>query len=244
MSKLNLQRILSLGALLIIENWLLHLLTDHLPELIGYPLKTIALALSFYLLAHRRYRLTIPLKTNVSIWEQVRINWLSFVYMFLIALPLTFYGLSNHTNQLPQAIIISACAAFFEEYLCRGILIQIGLGEEKKSYPKILQLALLTSLIFGLAHLGNLTQQPLDVTLYQVYYASALGLYFVAITIRTRTLWWAIIIHFIIDFASILASDSTVASAVPTIGSFFLWLFVALLALFLTRPKKLKDYIP
>ncbi|MGT2965515.1 CPBP family intramembrane glutamic endopeptidase, partial [Streptococcus acidominimus] len=69
-----------------------------------------------------------------------------------------------------------------------------GLG----SYKNVLQAVLISSLAFGLAHLGNLQTQALDVTLFQVYYAMAMGIYFAAVVIRTRSLWWAIFIHFIV----------------------------------------------
>ncbi|SUN08242.1 transposase [Streptococcus acidominimus] len=46
--------------------------------------------------------------------------------------------------------------------------------------------------------MGNLQTQALDVTLFQVYYAMAMGIYFAAVVIRTRSLWWAIFIHFIV----------------------------------------------
>ena len=61
---------------------------------------------------------------------------------------------------------------------------------------QILGAVLLSALFFGLAHLGNLTHQPLDATLFQVYYASAIGIFFAAIYLRTGSLWWTIILHF------------------------------------------------
>ncbi|MDB6184328.1 hypothetical protein [Streptococcus vestibularis] len=39
-----------------------------------------------------------------------------------------------------------------------------------------------------MAHLENLTHQPLEATLVQVYYASAIGIFFAAIYLRTGSL--------------------------------------------------------
>jgi len=91
-----------------------------------------------------------------------------------------------------------------------------------------------------LAHLGNLTHQPLNATLFQVYYATAYGIFFAAIYLRTGSLWWTIILHFLIDFGSVLISQSTQAAPATSIWNFIFWLPLIALGLFLIRPKKLK----
>ncbi|MFR6600559.1 MAG: type II CAAX prenyl endopeptidase Rce1 family protein [Streptococcus sp.] len=90
-----------------------------------------------------------------------------------------------------------------------------------------------------MAHLGNLTHQPLDATLFQVYYASAIGIFFAAIYLRTGSLWWTIILHFLVDFTSVLMSQSTQAAPATSIWHFILWLPLIAIGLFLIRPKKL-----
>ncbi|WP_242236797.1 CPBP family intramembrane glutamic endopeptidase [Streptococcus acidominimus] len=111
-----------------------------------------------------------------------------------------------------------------------------GLG----SYKNVLQAVLISSLAFGLAHLGNLQTQALDVTLFQVYYAMAMGIYFAAVVIRTRSLWWAIFIHFMIDFASILATTGVSSISKPTLIPILVWLFVMLVGFILIRPKQIQ----
>ena len=97
-----------------------------------------------------------------------------------------------------------------------------------------------TAIIFGLAHLGNLTHQPLNATLFQVFYATAIGIFFAAIYLRTGSLWWTIILHCLVDFASVLLSQSTQAAPATSIWNFIFWLPLIALGLFLIRPKKLK----
>ena len=98
----------------------------------------------------------------------------------------------------------------------------------------------MSALSFGLAHLGNLTHQPLNATLFQVYYATAIGIFFAAIYLRTGSLWWTIILHCLVDFASVLLSQSTQATPATSIWNFIFWLPLIALGLFLIRPKKLK----
>lgn len=69
----------------------------------------------------------------------------------------------------------------------------------------MLGIVFLLSWFFGLARLENLTHQPLDATLVQVYYASATCIFFSAIYLRTGSLfWWTIVLHFLVIFTSFL----------------------------------------
>ncbi|MFR6453227.1 MAG: type II CAAX prenyl endopeptidase Rce1 family protein [Streptococcus sp.] len=66
------------------------------------------------------------------------------------------------------------------------------------------------------------------------------GIFFAAIYLRTGSLWWTIILHCLVDFASVLLSQSTQAAPATSIWNFIFWLPLIALGLFLIRPKKLK----
>jgi len=91
-----------------------------------------------------------------------------------------------------------------------------------------------------LARLENLTHQPLDATLVQVYYASAIGIFFSAIYLRTGILWWTIVLNFLVIFTSFLLSQATQAAPATSIWYFILWLLLITIVLCLIRPKKLE----
>jgi membrane protease YdiL (CAAX protease family) len=86
-----------------------------------------------------------------------------------------------------------------EEFLFRG-LVQTGLNQSIRWGFLVLGIevkagTLLTSLLFGLVHLGNLGTQPLAFTILQVSFAPLIGL---AIGIgydRTRNIWGAVLAH-------------------------------------------------
>ncbi|MFR3959857.1 MAG: type II CAAX prenyl endopeptidase Rce1 family protein [Streptococcus salivarius] len=69
----------------------------------------------------------------------------------------------------------------------------------------------------------NLTHN-LNATLFQVYYATAIGIFYAAIYLRTGSLWWTIVLHCLIDFASVLFSQSTQAAPATSIWNFIFWL--------------------
>lgn len=231
------------GLLLFVANWALGFLSHFLPDMIYYILKTALLALLFYGLAHRYLHLSIPLKPQVGILEQIRVNCLSLVYLILISPFLLLQGFSENLSALPKALILALGAGFLEEYICRGILLQIAFKDGITSYKQVLEAVLLSSLIFGLAHLGNLRSQSLDVTLFQVYYATAIGIYFSSVVIRTRSLWWTIFIHFMIDFGSVLSTASTKATSHPKLVTILVWLAVSGVALFLIRPQQVQRIV-
>ena len=102
----------------------------------------------------------------------------------------------------------------------------------------MLEVVFLSSWFFGLARLENLTHQPLDATLVQVYYASAIGIFFSAIYLRTGILWWTIVLHFLVIFTSFLLSQAT--QAAPATSIWYFWLLLITIVLCLIRSKKLE----
>ena len=149
------------------------------------------------------------------------------------------HGSLTAPQMIPQALLIALGAGFMEEYLFRGLLIKSVLKDKIRSFQQVWGTVLLSSFFFGLTHLGNALYQPLDATLFQVYYAMILGILFAAITLRMGNLWWTIILHFLIDFASITISQGTQAQAATSIWQFIIFLPILLYSIFLLRPRKI-----
>ncbi|MFR2572126.1 MAG: type II CAAX prenyl endopeptidase Rce1 family protein [Streptococcus salivarius] len=88
------------------------------------------------------------------------------------------FGISKAPHMIGTALIIALGAGFFEEYVSRGLFLKLAFQDGVKSSKQVLGVVLLSALSFGLAHLGNLTHQPLNATLFQVYYATAIGIFY------------------------------------------------------------------
>lgn len=240
MQKKDLRNLVELGLLLVLENLLLTWLGKAISsELIAYLLKSFVLLVTFYLVGQRRLRLQLPFRTKVGVWEQVCVNSLSIFYVVFGCLPLLQYGFTENQSAIPFSLVMALCAGVMEEYICRGVLLKAALGDRIRSHSQLIQAALLSSSFFALAHLANFGTQSLSVTLFQVYYTFAMGLFFAAITLRTQTLWWAMAIHFLIDFSSFLVTEGTSSQSEVSLGALLMWLFVMAVSLFLIRPKKL-----
>ena len=124
--------------------------------------------------------------------------------------------------QLPKPSYFLACVmmafttGFFEEVLCRGF----GYNNLKKHYGDSCngtkKSIIISSLIFGIAHLVNLSgynlQAILDTTA-QIITAIIIGVYFSLIYIQSRSMWAVVISHAVADGAifvlySILSVDA------------------------------------
>ncbi len=111
------------------------------------------------------------------------------------------------------ALIYGLAPGIGEEVIFRIIPISIAMRSRNKNVITIV--LVVTSLIFGLGHSVNLLAgaDPMQ-TLLQVIYATALGLTFAAIYLRTGNIWITIFIHTLTDFTSYIALDTQEAGGV------------------------------
>ena len=104
-------------------------------------------------------------------------------------------------------VMIAFTTGFFEEVLCRGF----GYNNLKKHYGDswngTKKSIIISSLIFGLAHLVNLSgynlQAILDTTA-QIISAIIIGVYFSLIYIQSKSMWAVVISHAVADGAIFL----------------------------------------
>lgn len=98
-----------------------------------------------------------------------------------------------------MAILTGLTPGICEELIFRGIVFNKAselLEGRRNSY---LTAAVLSSAVFGLAHLANLSSQTLIPTLSQVYFAFAVGICYCGIYLFSGTLWIPILLHSIVD---------------------------------------------
>jgi membrane protease YdiL (CAAX protease family) len=90
-----------------------------------------------------------------------------------------------------------------EEGICRVILMGIMMHLAQGRKNRLVLAVGLSSGIFGLLHLINIfSGAPVVETLFQVMYATAIGLLFAAVYARTRNIIATMIIHTLIDAAA------------------------------------------
>lgn len=93
---------------------------------------------------------------------------------------------------------------FAEEGLLRGVVLRA------LRPAGVMRAAVLSSLLFGLAHLVNvLDGRDLFSTLVQVVYATFIGIGFAGPFVATGAIWPAIVVHALIDFTDAAGRDFT-----------------------------------
>jgi len=137
-------------------------------------------------------------------------RWRSLYVLWLPALLGLFYLASAYVTPVSGAttVVLAAVSALLtgleEEARFRGVILQalLPIGP--------LGGAVLSSLLFGLAHMNNfITHLPAPLVLAQVIGAFLLGFGFAACRLRTRTIWPLIIFHALYDLPANITLFST-----------------------------------
>ncbi|QQR93205.1 CPBP family intramembrane metalloprotease [bacterium] len=132
------------------------------------------------------WKLTIPLQT------------LLIIFLFVFRSVQAFNIQTGLVSELPKFVTIFA--PIYEEVIFRGLCLAMFLKYFNRNKAIIL-----SSLIFGLWHLKNSTHLSNFALLYQVSYAMFLiGPILAYITIKTKTIWPGIILHYVNNIISSL----------------------------------------
>lgn len=97
--------------------------------------------------------------------------------------------------------LIALSTGFYEEILCRGLILSACLKKWGKTSKGIYRAVLLASVIFGLFHLINLVmgRGTLLEVITQIIYATFFGVFFSACFLCLGSIWPAIITHTLFD---------------------------------------------
>ncbi len=140
-----------------------------------------------------------------------------FTLMYGIAMGGLFRGLPV-INLLVGCFLVGVA----EEFLCRGWLLNEFLerfGNDKKG---IWYSIIVSGLIFGLMHLGNIYNmgQSVPTTIIQACTASATGILFGLIYYKTKNIWSVVVIHGLWDFSLFLGNIVPLTESREAITSF------------------------
>ena len=109
-------------------------------------------------------------------------------------------SLAEAFGALMENLLFGMEPGITEEGICRVILMGIMMHLAQGRKNRLVLAVGLSSGIFGLLHLINIfSGAPVVVTLFQVMYATAIGLLFAAVYARTRNIIATMIIHSLID---------------------------------------------
>ncbi|RZI49121.1 CPBP family intramembrane glutamic endopeptidase [Lactococcus kimchii] len=228
MTKANGKRLLVYGIILyfafIILDFLLRTLTHSIipPSLIiTLPHFMISLVLGltcYYLIkTDRIFKKTIKFSLSTHILLGTLVILLSLIALFILGVPKDIQTiLSGGVNLTLVSFFTALSAGVFEELLVRGLIFAGFWKLLQGSSLKLFWSALLSSGLFGLFHLYNLTQSSFTAVSQQVLYATALGLIFAILRIKLNSLWLAIMLHTLLDFqptiSASVASENSWAS--------------------------------
>lgn len=113
-------------------------------------------------------------------------------------------------------LIFGFVPGFTEEIQFRGMVIPNLMrifNKAKGIYASLFTAAI----IFGVMHITNIfAGANVGTTIFQVFYAFALGVFFGGVLIRTGSLWPSIIIHGLTDFFAFMSTSAADSGAVQT----------------------------
>lgn len=151
------------------------------------------------------------------------LGWL-FLTVGLYNFVSSYFSFDNSSILFPsvQKIIfftlIMLLVGIFEEFLYRGIILNSMINRFGYNKTSIVKSIILSSLIFGLGHLANLTMFPTLViaTISQIIYASLNGILFASIYLRCKNIWAVIILHAVYDWL-VKASEIYHSGTIPSV---------------------------
>ncbi len=117
-----------------------------------------------------------------------------------------------------EGVVYYIGVGIMEELYLRGLLqniIEKWFGERKNA---TLYAVLIASLLFGLGHIFGALGQPIITVIAKIVWATALGVYFGAVYVKTRNLWVPVILHLIINSGAAIPFCFSASNQYPTIA--------------------------
>jgi membrane protease YdiL (CAAX protease family) len=144
--------------------------------------------------------------TPFSQWKSLWLIW-----------PLVIYSVLNGSEVLDGTFnvnwadgglmllftLLYISVGLIEEILIRGLMLPLMLRQWGSTKGGVYKAVLISSAIFGLAHLANLVMGRRDLltTGAQITYGIFFGVFFAALVLRNKSIWPAIFGHFLFDWA-------------------------------------------
>ncbi|GKT02694.1 CPBP family intramembrane glutamic endopeptidase [Furfurilactobacillus entadae] len=167
--------------------------------------------LTLWLVNHYGLHEPLPLrpKANGQLW---RAGWLGIIVIVSYIPMIPLMAITQHyaVSTVVETVLMCVMVGIYEEILFRGVI----LGMLLRTFTgkrRIMAAVLTSSALFGLSHAGHFFDhvgQSTTSTWLQIGYAFCLGVYFCAVTLRTGSLLWTMIIHAAFDMPAMLVEFS------------------------------------
>lgn len=198
-------------------------------------------------------------KNRGSIRESLIVSLPFIIYIFYIAsFLLASYMVEGYDfvsfDNIFAVSVFYIFVGIFEDFLIRGLSLNILLDKYGKNERGIWLSVFLSSLFFGVIHFSNLlTGASFRGVLIQVITATCIGFYFSAIYLRSGNVWTPAILHGVYDLAVSVSAFFAINEVVDTTAEYaasisnYSWanlgigLFYILLTAFLLRKKKMSN---
>lgn len=193
--------------------------------------------------------------TGIKSWKQCWLYWPLVLFILLQGSNL-FDPKMNFDKSNPIKIvffvIVYLSSGLFEEALIRGTVLGVLLKKWVSRKKGIYLAVIISSLIFGLGHIENyfMQRETLGVCLDQIMYAVFIGVFMAACTLRTKSLWLAMLFHGLFDV--VFSLEEITVGWKPTLNyislpsvllSIVFFLPFLIYGLFILRKVKLEDII-
>lgn len=173
-------------------------------------------------------------------------------YLFLLPMAYILVGFDDfygHTTEHVIAAVFSTLSTgVMEEVLCRGMVLAIFIKGYKQMgmADYLLKAVLMSSALFGLAHLANTVGQghAAGAVIGQAFYATFIGVGFCAVYLHTKSILPLVFIHTGINFVSFLsdAPDAVkTASFIDTIPAIIICAPLFIYGFILLKKKTQQD---
>ena len=171
--------------------------------------------------------------------------WLAFAFLFFGTYFVGLASSSFYFKPTVSALAMAIAAGFYEETIFRGITVPIGM-RYLKSEKRVGILVLITALVFGLMHIGNIANgASIQMGIVQGVATTFAGIFFIAVYLRTGNILIPIFMHGIYDYMcfvtdptlenGIMANDIAVSALIPAV---LVEVIAGIWGLYLLRPAK------
>lgn len=149
-------------------------------------------------------------RSNTCISELKDFAMIPFAIFAVIIMSIVWNLIKQDTDLLPIShIVVFTLYILFvgiaEEFINRGCIINVLSKKYLNTNRGVYIVVFVSSLIFGLGHLNNITIGVTGVNLfYQVILTMSIGWVLSAIYLRTQNIWLLVVIHALYDFSNLI----------------------------------------
>ncbi len=172
------------------------------------------------LLFHNSYVFTEKKK---KFWNSIYLGLPMLAYSIITFIVNLFNQGSFSISNCINVFVLCLFVGIAEEFLCRGWLQNEFIERFSNDRNSVIKSIILSSLVFGVMHIINLSEQTVFETILQIINAVSVGVLLGSIYYKTKNIWSVIFLHAFYDFAIFLGEmnlikDCTYATPSLSVG--------------------------